>query len=128
MRRRRREGRAVRRTVEGLRGAAVQRAAARGEGLLLPAGPHRAGEADREGGCPDAAGAGELLSIVLVLPLFPRVFRRGVVLRVYACVGILAEFRVIAADSGVWRGLGAGLFDLSATGPCASTRFGNFRA
>lgn len=46
-RRRRREGRAVRGAVEGLRGAGLQRAAARGEGLLLPAGAYRAGEATK---------------------------------------------------------------------------------
>lgn len=39
------EGRAVRGAVEGLRGAGLQHPAARGEGLLLPAGAHRAGEA-----------------------------------------------------------------------------------
>jgi hypothetical protein len=53
---------------------------------------------------------------LLLLPLYPRVFSKCFGLRACACVGILAEFRVIAADSGVWRGLGAGLFDLSATG------------
>jgi hypothetical protein len=123
----RREGRAVRRAVEGLRGAAVLRAAAWGEGLLPPAGPHRAGEADREGGCP---GDARLSLLMWVPPLYPRVFRSAFGLRMCACVGILAEFRVIAADSRVWRGLGAGLFDMSATGSLcgACPRFGKFRA
>jgi len=53
----RREGRAVRRAVEGLRGAAVLRAAAWGEGLLPPAGPHRAGGGIDEPACRAAGHA-----------------------------------------------------------------------
>jgi hypothetical protein len=97
-RRRRREGRAVRGAVEGLRGAAVQRAATRGEGLLLPAGPHRAGEAaaDTEGGFVVP------VDVAAASPRFQKGFL-GYRIRVCARVGIFA--RISRGRSG-FRGLG----------------------
>jgi len=97
-RRRRREGRAFRGALEGLRGAALQRPAARGEGLLLPAGAHRAGE-----GLPNSEGSvhlslGWCCCWLSVPSRFAECFCCA---RAGARVGALAEFR-----GGLWRDRG----------------------